>query len=135
MKAEPNIAGLVRRILSAYGAKELLALLDGESEFTTDENPGAPQDRELARSWSVARLHLTYMIHSGREDGEPIQVGNHAYSSYRQEFEHWLLLGAPGLFIPELERIVGIVNANEPQQSLSADIPDSAASPLQPGCG
>jgi len=116
---------LIRRVIDLYGPAEILAMLDGTSQFTSDENPGSDglfsadfdraQKIELSKLIAGARLHLKYMQLTGHVDGPAVLIGKRVHGSYPQDFARWLDLGAPGIFRPELETAIAFhQQAREP---------------------
>jgi hypothetical protein len=117
------VEDLVVRVLEIYGPAEVLAMLEGTSRFTSDENPGSDgvftpdlewsQKIELSKLITGATVHLKYMQLTGRADGPVVVIGKHVHGSHPADFARWLEAGAPGIFRPELERAIAAQKQHE----------------------
>jgi len=80
-------------------------LLEGDSDFTSDESEGAPDDRQLARLWVAAIYHLHFVAEFGDEEELRCKDGKWL-SPFPLEFRGWLDAGAPGIAMNDLQRYV-----------------------------
>lgn len=96
---------IIRLMLDAGRAKDILAFVEGESPYLSDASDGVPQDPELKRIWIMVVHHLRFLVEFG--SGTSVQSsGGKIYSSYPDEFERWLSAGAPGISELDIERYI-----------------------------
>ena len=94
-------AALIMQLVNQGRSEDILALIEGESPYTTDDSEGAPEDRTLARLWIAALYHLRFTSEFGV--GSPTQVKNgRVESPFPDEFMQWLEAGAPGIGLSDL---------------------------------
>jgi hypothetical protein len=95
-------ANIIRAIVAAGRGPDLLALMEGESPYTSLDNPGAPRENPAGRIWSMALHHMRFVAKFGTEVQKATE-GDHFYSAYPEDFDKWLSIGAPGVTEDELQ--------------------------------
>src|SRR5512138_60440 len=86
-------------------AREVLALLLGESKYNRADSPGAPIEKGELRLRAAAMSHLRFVAISGANEGL-LEYEGHAYSGKPEQLNEWLLAGAPGVTTEELNAFV-----------------------------
>lgn len=95
-------ANSIWRLVSAGKAGDVLALMEGDSPYTTEVSEGAPVDRALGRIWMGALHHLRFVAEFGQNAKPQIKDGR-AESPFPDLFEEWLEADAPGIGEADLD--------------------------------
>jgi hypothetical protein len=93
---------LIQDLISRGQTGELLALMEGESAYTTEASTGVPDDSDLARIWMGALYHLRFIARFGSDATTGLRDGR-VESPVPDEFAKWLKAGAPGIGESDLE--------------------------------
>ncbi len=95
-------AELIRHLVVSGNASDVLALMEGESPYTTEASEGAPTDSVLGRIWVGALHHLRFVSEFG-PDAEPQMKDGKAESPFPDVFAQWLEADAPGIGASDLD--------------------------------
>ncbi|WP_092358881.1 MULTISPECIES: hypothetical protein [Pseudomonas] len=87
---------LIKAMMKAGRAKDLLTFVEGESPYLTDASEGVSNALELRRNWILVVHHLRFVSIFGHEKS-PQQWSGKILASYPSDFEFWLDAGAPGI--------------------------------------
>ncbi|MCA7925298.1 hypothetical protein LGM35_22630 [Burkholderia cenocepacia] len=87
---------VIRRMLSAGMAKDMLDFVEGESRYLSEASGSVPQDPELKRICIMVVHHLRFLAEFGSDVSVQSYDGR-MYRSYPDEFDGWLSEGAPGI--------------------------------------
>jgi hypothetical protein len=98
-------AEIIKRMLSAGRAKDMLDFVDGESPYLSDASGGVPQDPELKRIWILVVHHLRFLAELGNSVSVQSTDGR-LYGPYPDEFDRWLSAGAPGISEIDINRYI-----------------------------
>ncbi|QND17823.1 hypothetical protein HB775_29360 (plasmid) [Rhizobium leguminosarum bv. trifolii] len=98
---------LVDRALELGLAKELLAVLEGNSTYS-DVDSIDSLDRHSRRLRSMAMIHLKFMLEFGSLESErkQVEVDGKVYSSCPEYFSAWKLAGIPGILPCRLDAMI-----------------------------
>lgn len=91
----------IRRLISAGRAKDVLAFVEGDSPYISNECEGAPQEPEFRRLWILVVHHLRFVSACGANSPRNIKDGKYL-TDFPQEFDRWLQVGAPGISCGDL---------------------------------
>lgn len=94
-------ANLIQQSVALGRAVDILALMEGESPYTTQASTGAPTDRTLGRLWVGALHHLRFIAEFGTEGRTQVRNGR-VESPLPEAFEQWLAADAPGIGMSDL---------------------------------
>jgi hypothetical protein len=86
----------IKALVENGRAEELRKLMEGESEYTSPESELVLENIEVSKVWRMALEHVRFVSEFGLNKNK-VEIGNHFYSSYPDDFEKWLEIGAPGL--------------------------------------
>lgn len=93
---------LIKAMMKAGRAEDLLTFVEGESPYLTDASEGVPNALELRRNWILVVYHLRFVSIFGHEKS-PQQWKGKILASYPSDFEFWLGAGAPGIAEVDLQ--------------------------------
>ena len=94
-------ASLILQLVNQGRAEDILALIEGESPYTTEDSEGTPKDKTLAKLWVCAVYHLRFISELGINS--PIQVKDgRVESPFPDDFMQWLEADAPGIGFSDL---------------------------------
>ncbi len=101
---------LIRELVSARRGAELRLMAIGVSEYCNQENDRkATYPEELDRPnpkgniASDALEHLGFTAKYGEDTESVTNDEGHIHFAYKREYEQWLVAGAPGLFLDEIQ--------------------------------
>ncbi|NIE55141.1 MULTISPECIES: hypothetical protein [unclassified Burkholderia] len=96
---------VIKLMLSAGRAKDMLDFVEGESPYLSDASGGVPQDPEFKRIWIMVVHHLRFLAEFG--NGVSVQSsGGKVYRPYPDEFDRWLSAGASGISEIDIKRYI-----------------------------
>ncbi|WP_046855460.1 hypothetical protein [Pseudomonas sp. CCOS 191] len=96
---------LIRALIQAGRADDLLAFVEGESVYLTDASQGVPESPALRRIWVLVVTHLRFVAKYGAVTEHQV-AGGQVLSPYPAEFQLWLASGAPGIALEDLRAYV-----------------------------
>lgn len=92
---------LIKRMLSNGRIQDLLDLMDGESEYSSDSTENMPRDEEERMLRGDALDHVRFGSKFGFSKDRVIE-DEKVYCSRPKEFDEWIRRGAPGIVPDEL---------------------------------
>lgn len=97
-----NKANSILQLVRSGRANDVLALMEGDSIYTTDASEGAPIDNTLGQIWIGALYHLRFIAEFGTEALPQVRNGR-VESPFPEVFMQWLEAGAPGIGSSDLD--------------------------------
>jgi hypothetical protein len=91
-----NKVAAIRLLMDNGLARDVLELIEGESEFTSDESSGVPDHPDLKKLWVISVHHLRFVVEFGQGETSAVKGGKFR-TPFPREFEQWLQAGAPGV--------------------------------------
>jgi len=76
--------------------RDVLELMEGESEFTSGESAGVPDNPDLKKLWVISVHHLRFVVEFDQGESSAVKGGKFR-APFPREFEQWLHAGAPGV--------------------------------------
>ncbi|MGO4569434.1 hypothetical protein AB4Z52_31410 [Rhizobium sp. 2YAF20] len=100
-------ANLIDDALSLGLARELLGMMEGESEYS-DIDSILKLDRHSGRLLNMATRHIDFMLEFGCDvkEHKTAKKEGKVYSSYPEYFEAWKLAGIPGISLSQLTTMI-----------------------------
>ncbi|UJB31880.1 hypothetical protein [Chromobacterium sp. Beijing] len=95
-------AELILYLVRQGRAVDVLALMEGESPYTSEASEGAPMDNALGQLWVGALYHLRFVEKFGETTVSQVKDGK-VESSFPDVFMQWLEAGAPGVGLLDLK--------------------------------
>ena len=92
---------LLKRMLSNGRIRDLLCLMEGESEYTSDSTENMPRNEEERMLRGDALDHVRFGCKFGFSKDRVIE-DEKVYCSRPKEFDEWIMRGAPGIVPEEL---------------------------------
>ena len=105
MSLDEEQIDLVKKLVLRGRARDLLALMEGDSPYTSSEFSGAPSEKNAGRAYSMALHYLRFVSEFGLTTERVVRDGK-VNVGYPNDFDEWLRCGAVGLIGAEFERYI-----------------------------
>lgn len=91
----------IKKMLELGRASDLVKLMEGESEYSSDSKDNIPVSKEELYTYSMALEHVRFVEKYGLEVGEIEEAGK-VYVACPEYFDSWLSHGAKGVEYGEI---------------------------------
>lgn len=105
MRLDKEQIDSIKKLISSGRAADILALMEGESPYTSSEFSGAPCEKMAGRVYSMALQYLRFVTDFGVTTERVVRNGK-VNVGYPNDFDEWLKNGAIGLISAEFERYI-----------------------------
>jgi hypothetical protein len=90
-------------MLTPERISDLIRLMEGESEFSSDSECNIPESRDELYAYNMALQHVRFVERYGLDANHVVAEGK-TYESYPGYFQDWLNNGCKGIEESEIEK-------------------------------